>query len=99
MERRGRSGTAWWIAGPRLSLAAPRRATSSRRCASRASALSVMASTFRASPALPVPPEVHGELVIMLAVCYAGDLDAGERALQPLRSFGRPLADLIAPMP
>ncbi len=62
-------------------------------------ALSVMASTFRASPALPVPPEVHGELVIMLAVCYAGDLDAGERALQPLRSFGRPLADLIAPMP
>jgi FAD/FMN-containing dehydrogenase len=61
--------------------------------------LSVMASTFRASPGLPVPPEVHGELVTMLAVCYTGDLGAGERALQPLRSFGRPLADLIAPMP
>jgi FAD/FMN-containing dehydrogenase len=61
--------------------------------------LSVTASTFRASPALPVPPEMHGELVTVLAVCYAGDLAAGERALRSLRSFGRPLADLVAPMP
>jgi FAD/FMN-containing dehydrogenase len=61
--------------------------------------LSVTASTFRASPALPVPPEMHGELVTVLAVCYAGDLTAGEQALRPLRSFGRPLLDLVAPMP
>jgi len=58
--------------------------------------LSVVASTFRASPGMPVP---SGELVTVLAVCYAGDLTAGERALRPLRSFGRPLVDLIAPMP
>jgi FAD/FMN-containing dehydrogenase len=61
--------------------------------------LSVTASTFRAAPGLPVPTELHGELVTILAVCYCGDLAAGEKALQPLRSFGRPLADLIAPMP
>ena len=61
--------------------------------------LSVTASTFRAAPELPVPPEMHGELVTALAVCYAGDLATGEKALHPLRSFGRPLADLIAPMP
>jgi len=61
--------------------------------------LSVTASTFRASPALPVPPEVHGELVTVLAVCYAGDMTAGEEALRPLRRFGRPLFDAIAPMP
>jgi FAD/FMN-containing dehydrogenase len=61
--------------------------------------LSVVASTFPASPAMPIPRELHGELVTVLAVCYAGDLSAGERALEPLRSFGRPLADLIAPMP
>ena len=61
------------------------------------SELSVTASTFRASAALPVPPEMHGELVTVLAVCYAGDLAAGERALRPLRAFGRPLADSIAP--
>ena len=61
--------------------------------------LSVTASTFRAAPGLPVPHDMHGELVTILAVCYAGDLSAGEKALGPLRNFGRPLADLIAPMP
>jgi FAD/FMN-containing dehydrogenase len=60
--------------------------------------LSVTASTFRAPPGLPIAPEMVGELVTMLAVCWAGDLHAGERALKPLREFGRPLADLIAPM-
>ncbi|HEY5202404.1 MAG TPA: FAD-binding oxidoreductase [Acidothermaceae bacterium] len=60
--------------------------------------LSVTASTFRASAAMPVAPEMHGELVTVLAVCYAGDLTAGEEALRPLRSFGRPLLDGIAPM-
>jgi FAD/FMN-containing dehydrogenase len=61
--------------------------------------LSVVASTFRAPPGMPIPPEMEGELVTMLAVCWVGDPDAGERALRPLRSFGRPLADLVAPMP
>jgi FAD/FMN-containing dehydrogenase len=61
--------------------------------------LSVTASTFRAPPGFPVAPELFGELVTMLAVCYAGDVAEGERVLKPLRSFGRPLADLIATMP
>lgn len=61
--------------------------------------LSVTASTFRASAEMPVPPEMRGELVTVLAVCYLGDLMSGEDALAPLRSFGRPLLDDIAPMP
>jgi FAD/FMN-containing dehydrogenase len=61
--------------------------------------LSVTASTFRAPPGSPLPVEAHGRLVTVLAVCYAGDLDDGERMLRPLRAFGRPLADWIAPMP
>ena len=60
--------------------------------------LSVTASTFRALPGFPIRPEMHGELVTVLAVCYAGDLVEGERVLAPLRSFGRPLADLVTPM-
>ncbi|MGZ6670322.1 MAG: FAD-binding oxidoreductase [Solirubrobacteraceae bacterium] len=60
--------------------------------------LSVVASTFRAAPPLPVPPEFHGELVTVLALCYAGDLAEGERVVEPLRRFGAPLADLVAPM-
>ena len=61
--------------------------------------LSVTASTFRAAPGLPLPPDMYGELVTVLAVCYAGEAAAAGKALDPLRSFGRPLADLIAPMP
>lgn len=61
--------------------------------------LSVTASTFRAPPGFPVAPELYGELVTMLAICYAGDIAEGERVLEPLRSFGRPLADLVATMP
>jgi FAD/FMN-containing dehydrogenase len=48
---------------------------------------------------MPVPPAAHGELVTVLAVCWAGDLDEGERVLAPLRRFGAPLADLVTPMP
>ncbi len=61
--------------------------------------LSATASIFRAAPDSPLPAEVHGQTVIALAVCYAGDLDEGQRALRPLRAFGRPLADSIAPVP
>jgi FAD/FMN-containing dehydrogenase len=61
--------------------------------------LSVVASTFRAAPPMPVPPEFHGELVTVLALCYAGDLTQGERVIAPLRRFGTPLADLVMPMP
>ncbi|MEA2381789.1 MAG: hypothetical protein QOH72_1760 [Solirubrobacteraceae bacterium] len=61
--------------------------------------LSVTASTFPAPPGLPIPAEMIGELVTVLAVCHAGDPAEGERALAPLRRFGRPLADLITPMP
>jgi FAD/FMN-containing dehydrogenase len=61
--------------------------------------LSVVASTFRAAAPMPVPPEVYGELVTVLAVCWAGDPIEGERVLGPLRRFGRPLADLVGRMP
>jgi FAD/FMN-containing dehydrogenase len=61
--------------------------------------LSVTASTFRAPPGFPVAEELFGELVTVLAICYAGDIADGERVLKPLRSFGRPLADLVATMP
>jgi hypothetical protein len=40
-----------------------------------------------------------GTPIIALVTCYAGELDAGERALAPLRGFGSPLADTIAPIP
>ena len=40
-----------------------------------------------------------GDLVAAMAVCYVGSLDEGERVLAPLRRFGPPIADTIAPIP
>jgi FAD/FMN-containing dehydrogenase len=54
----------------------------------------------RKAPALPfVPPELHGELVVAIACCYAGSPEEGERVVAPLRRFGRPVLDLCAPKP
>jgi FAD/FMN-containing dehydrogenase len=37
--------------------------------------------------------------VLALAACYAGDLQEGEAVVRPLREFGPPIADQLAPMP
>ena len=55
---------------------------------------------MRAAPPLPfLPKEVHGTGIIVFAACYAGPMDAAERAMKPLRAMGRPIADVIGPHP
>jgi FAD/FMN-containing dehydrogenase len=38
-----------------------------------------------------------GQPVIAMVPCYVGSLEAGERALAPLRAFGSPVVDTVAP--
>ena len=38
-----------------------------------------------------------GQPVIAMVPCYVGALEAGERALAPLRAFGSPVVDTVAP--
>lgn len=40
-----------------------------------------------------------GVPVVALLLCYNGPVEEGEKVLQPLRAFGPPVADQIAPMP
>jgi len=55
---------------------------------------------LRKAPPLPfLAPEWHGKEILALAVCYSGSLKDGERIAKPLRSFGKPIADIIGPMP
>ena len=35
----------------------------------------------------------------VLAMCWAGEIEAGEKAVAPLRALGKPIADVIGPMP
>ncbi len=61
--------------------------------------LSTQAMIMRAPPLPFLPPALHGTPVLLISVCYAGDLEEGRRVLAPLRQFEAPIADLIAPMP
>jgi FAD/FMN-containing dehydrogenase len=55
---------------------------------------------LRKAPPLPfLPTEIHGKEVIVFAACYAGDIEAGRRAIAPLQSFGQPIADVMGPHP
>jgi hypothetical protein len=56
--------------------------------------------TLRLAPAAPfLPKEVHGKPIVGIAVCHSGSPEDGERAIRPLKEFGDPLGDIIAPKP
>ena len=61
--------------------------------------LSAIANIMVAPPMPFLPPQAHGQLIVMALICYAGDDAAGERAVAPLRALAEPLADLVQPMP
>jgi FAD/FMN-containing dehydrogenase/pimeloyl-ACP methyl ester carboxylesterase len=46
-----------------------------------------------------VPEPVRGQPVAGVVLCYAGPLDEAEAGLRPLRAFGPPALDTVAPMP
>jgi FAD/FMN-containing dehydrogenase len=45
-----------------------------------------------APPAPFLPEEIHGKPVVGIAAMYAGPVEAGMKALEPITSFGTPLA-------
>ena len=60
--------------------------------------LSTIANVITAPPLPFIPAEYHGQLIVMAMLVYAGEVDAGERAIAPFRSLATPLADMIRPM-
>jgi FAD/FMN-containing dehydrogenase len=61
--------------------------------------LSLIANVMVAPPMPFLPPAAHGQLVVMTLLCYAGDAEAGERALAPFRALADPITDMVQPMP
>jgi FAD/FMN-containing dehydrogenase len=59
--------------------------------------LSAIANIMVAPPMPFLPAETHGKVVVMAIMCWAGELEEGERALAPFRALG-PLADLSRTM-
>jgi FAD/FMN-containing dehydrogenase len=44
-------------------------------------------------------PDGSGTKLAAIIVCHIGDLDAGARAVEPIKRFGAPVMDVIGPMP
>jgi FAD/FMN-containing dehydrogenase len=57
------------------------------------------AAILQGSPEYGLPEPLHGETLLAFRGLYAGDVEAGREAFQPLRDFGDPIADLTHPTP
>ncbi|HZM18181.1 MAG TPA: FAD-binding oxidoreductase [Gaiellaceae bacterium] len=60
--------------------------------------LSAIANVMPAPPMPFLPAEQHGRLVIFALLAYAGEADAGERAVAPFRALAEPVADMVRPI-
>ncbi|HKT03829.1 MAG TPA: FAD-binding oxidoreductase [Rugosimonospora sp.] len=60
--------------------------------------LSAQCNVLRMPPAPFIDAELHGRLVVAIAVCHVGTADAAERDLDPMRALGPPLARGIRTM-
>ena len=60
--------------------------------------LSAIANIMLAPPMPLLPKEAHGKLVVMALLCYAGQVETGERSLARFRALAEPIADLLRPM-
>jgi FAD/FMN-containing dehydrogenase len=57
-------------------------------------------TVMRKAPPLPfLPASAHGTDVVIFALVYSGNVEAGERAAAPVLKFGDPIASALGPSP
>jgi len=61
--------------------------------------LSTIANVMPAPPMPFLAEDMHGKMVILAILVYAGEKEAGLRAIEPFRALATPLADMLKPMP
>jgi hypothetical protein len=61
--------------------------------------LTTLANILVAPPVPFLPEVVHGQPVVAILGVYAGSVEDGARAAQPLRTLAEPITDLMGPMP
>lgn len=60
--------------------------------------LSTILNIMTAPPMPFLPEEVHGKLILMAMMFYAGDAEVGERVMSKFRAIATPHADMLHPM-
>jgi FAD/FMN-containing dehydrogenase len=61
--------------------------------------LTTLADILVAPPVPFLPESAHGQLIVGILGVYAGSVEDGTKAAQPLRTLAEPIADLMGPMP
>jgi FAD/FMN-containing dehydrogenase len=61
--------------------------------------LTLVALMRPAPPAPWLPQEAHGKPIVAVLACYSGDPAEGERVVAPIKSFGKPIGDVLVRRP
>ena len=79
---------------------APRVLELYRTLAAQAPPEMTLVALMRPAPAAPwLPKEVHGTPIVALLACHTGDVSEGEKAVAPIKSFGKPIGDIMIRRP
>ena len=57
--------------------------------------LTCVAALRMAPPAPWLSKDIHGKPIVALFVCYAGEINEGEKLVAPIKAFGSPVGDII----
>src|SRR4051812_39252495 len=61
--------------------------------------VTTLANLLTAPPVPFLPEDWHGKPLVAIIAAHSGTAQDGEQAVQPLREFGDPVADLLGPIP
>jgi len=53
----------------------------------------------KAPPAPWLSTDVHGKLIVALAVCHSGSIEVAQRQVSTIKSFGKPVGDIVQRRP
>jgi FAD/FMN-containing dehydrogenase len=71
-----------------------------RRLAATAPPELTLAALLRPAPPAPwLPPAMHGKPIVALLACHSGRPEDGEQAVAAIKSFGKPVGDVLVRRP
>jgi FAD/FMN-containing dehydrogenase len=71
-----------------------------RTMAETAPAEMTLVAFMRPAPPAPwLPKDMHGKPIVAMLACHSGDPEEGERAVAPIKAFGKPVGDVLVRRP
>jgi len=59
-----------------------------------------LATFIRIAPPAPwLPKEIHGKAIVAMIACHTGKVEDGEKAVAPIKAFGKPVGDILVRRP